>query len=309
MESQSRPSPSSSVEPWIALALCVAVALARTVEHRLSALPADALAPAQAWLPLAAAAFAAAGIVPLNGWPQWLRIQRVSRWIALLLVIWAAKGLPFDLLTMTGTIGRRTASGAIVIATVDWPGFATRTLALAAAVVLAHLALARPAAPASTRPATWYGYAAFVLALPYPVLRAVWALGGTPGLSRPDAGGHGYAPLVLAIPWVAAAMLSLLLVPTWRWLPRRLLLLAGWTATAIVGMIGPATVWALVSTLAAPAASAPSGAEAPGIATWVFALFYGSWFLWAIAACAATRSYQLRSANSADVLADVHVRA
>ncbi|MCX6550506.1 MAG: hypothetical protein NTY02_05785, partial [Acidobacteria bacterium] len=276
MESQSRPSPGSSVEPWIALALCVAVALGRTVEHRLSAMAADALAPAQAWLPLAAAAFAAAGIVPLNGWPQWLRIQRVSRWIALLLVVWAAKGLPFDLLTMTGTMGRRTASGAIVIATVDWPRFAVRTLALAAAVVLAHLALARPAAPSSTRPATWYGYAAFALALPYPVLRAVWALGGTPGLSRPDAGGHGYAPLVLAIPWVAAAILSLLLVPTWRWLPRRLLLLAGWTATAIVGMIGPATVWALVSTLAAPAASAPSGAEAPGIATWVFALFYGS---------------------------------
>ncbi|HEY3383536.1 MAG TPA: hypothetical protein VGK32_17360 [Vicinamibacterales bacterium] len=134
------------------------------------------------------------------------------------------------------------------------------------------------------------------------------ALGRTSGLNRPGAGGEGYAPLVLAIPWVAAAILSLLLVPTWRWLPRRLLLLAGWTATAIVGMIGPATVWALVSALAAPAAHAPSGAGAPGVATWVFALFYGSWFLWAIAACAATRSYQLRSANSADVLAEVHVR-
>ena len=32
------------------------------------------------------------------------------------------------------------------------------------------------------------------------------------------------------------------------------------------------------------------------VATWVPALFYGSWFLWAIAAAAATRSYQLRSA-------------
>jgi hypothetical protein len=29
---------------------------------------------------------------------------------------------------------------------------------------------------------------------------------------------------------------------------------------------------------------------------WVFGLFYGSWFLWAIAAAAATRSYQVRSA-------------
>jgi hypothetical protein len=33
-----------------------------------------------------------------------------------------------------------------------------------------------------------------------------------------------------------------------------------------------------------------------GIAIWVFGLFYGSWLLWAIAAGAATRSYQLRSA-------------
>ncbi len=294
--------PASRIEPWLAPALCVAVTLGRTVEPLLSAQPAAALAPAPAWLPLAAAAFAVAGVVRLDGWPRWLRIQRASGWTALLLMVWAANGLPFDLLTLTGTMGRRTASGAIVIATVNWPGLVTRTLALAAAVVLARLALARPAAPASTRPATWYGYAAFALALPYPVLRAVWALGGTPGLSRPGAGGQGYAPLLLAIPWVLAAILSLLLVPTWRRMPRRLLLVAGWTATALVGMIGPVAVWALVSGLVAPAAPAPPGARTPGIATWVFALFYGSWLLFPIAAGAATRSYQLRSAGSTDVL-------
>jgi hypothetical protein len=32
---------------------------------------------------------------------------------------------------------------------------------------------------------------------------------------------------------------------------------------------------------------------------WVFGLFYGSWCLWAIAAGAATRAYQLRSAPRA----------
>jgi hypothetical protein len=308
MESQGSRTQGSRVESWIALVLCAAVAVGRTVEPLLSAQPAAALAPAPAWLPLAAGAFAAAGIVRLDGWPQWLRIQRASRWTALLLMVWAANGLPFDLLTMTGTMGRRTASGAIVIATVNWPGLVTRTLALAAAVVLARLALTRPAAPASTRPATWYGYAAFVLALPYPVLRAVWALGGTPGLTRPGGGGHGYAPLLLAIPWVLAAILSLLLVPTWRWMPRRLLLLAGWTATAIVGMIGPVAVWVLVSGFVAPAAPAPPDANGPGIAAWVAALFYGSWLLWAVAAGAATRSYQLRSASPVDVLADATVR-
>ncbi len=142
---------------------------------------------------------------------------------------------------------------------VDWPGLATRTLALAAAVVLARLALARPAAPASTRAATWYGYAAFVLALPYPVLRTCWALGGTLGLSWPGAAGQGFAPLLLAIPWLLAAALSLLLVSTRRWMPRRLLLVAGWSATAIVAMIGPAACWSLVTQVSRRRRSWPRG--------------------------------------------------
>jgi len=41
------------------------------------------------------------------------------------------------------------------------------------------------------------------------------------------------------------------------------------------------------------------------MATWVPYLFYTSWFLWAIAAGAATRSYQLRSVSSPDILANV----
>jgi hypothetical protein len=93
------------------------------------------------------------------------------------------------------------------------------------------------------------------------------------------------------IPWLLAAAVSLLLVPTWRWVPRRLLLAAGWSATAIVAMIGPAACWALVTGLA--------GGHDPGskgIAIWVFGLLYGSWLLWAVAAGAPTRSYQLRSA-------------
>jgi hypothetical protein len=57
------------------------------------------------------------------------------------------------------------------------------------AVVLAHLVLSRPAALASTRAATWYGFAALALALPYPVLKTCWALGGTLGLRWPGADG------------------------------------------------------------------------------------------------------------------------
>jgi len=74
-------------------------------------------------------------------------------------------------------------------------------------------------------------------------------------------------------------------------MPRRLLLAAGWFATAIVALIGPAACWALVIALFGDRDPGPRG-----IAIWVFGLFYVSWLLWAIAAGAATRSYQVRSA-------------
>jgi hypothetical protein len=291
MESQSSDSPSSKVESWIALALCVAVLLGWALEHLVHNRPAHARSFAPGWLPLAAVGFAAVGItrlLRLDGSPQWLRVQRAVLWVGLLLMVWVANGLPFDLLTLAGLIGDP-ATGRP--ARVDWPELATRTLALAAAFVLARLALARPADLAPNRAATWYGYVAFVLALPYPVLRMHWALGGMLGLSWPGAAGKGFAPLLLAIPFVLAAVLSLLLVSPRHWKPQRLLLAAGWTATAIMAMIGPAACWVMVATLASG-----RGNGSNSIATWVFWLFYGSWFLFAIAEGAATRSYQLRSA-------------
>ena len=280
MESQSSNSPGSRAEQWIALALCATVLLGRAVEHLVSNRPTYARILALDWSPLAATALAAAAMLPLHGSPQWIRVRQALRWSALLLMVWVANGLPFDLFRITGLIPLG----------VDWPGLATRTLALAAAVVLARLTLARPAVAAS-RVAAWYGYAAFVLALPYPVLRMHWALGGTLGLGWPGAAGKGFAPLLIAIPFVLAAVLSLLLVSPRRWKPRRLMLAAGWTATGIVALIGPVACWATVTMLAS---GRDSGIK--GIAIWVPCLFYGSWLLWAIAAGAATRSYQLRSA-------------
>ena len=144
----------------------------------------------------------------LFGRPQLLRLRRALNWAGLLLMVWAANGLPFDLLRVVG----------LIPLPVDWPGLATRTLALAAAVVLARLALASPPDSASTREVSsthegsWYGYTAFLLALPYPILRTWWALGGTPGLSYPGAAGVGFEPWLLSIPWLLAAALSLLLV-------------------------------------------------------------------------------------------------
>ena len=279
------------IQRWLAI-FCVAVVVAwvlqRLVPNQEDAVKAFA---APDWLPLAAAGLAAAGILSLDGSSPWLRVRAVLRWAGLLLMVWAASGLPFDLLTAAGLMGHRTAAGEVVMSTVYWPALATRAFALAAVVVLARLTLARPAAPPSTRPPAWFGYVAFALALPYPVLRVHWALGGTLGLMSPGGAGAGWEPLLIAIPWAFAAVLSLLLASPPRWMPRRLLLAAGWSATAIVAMIGPAAFWAFVSALAA------GGEMDTGeIHLWVFGLFYGSWFLWAIAAGAATRAYQLRSA-------------
>jgi hypothetical protein len=292
MESQSSRSLGSRAESWIGLAVFAAVMLSWAIERLVPNEPdAGQVFAAPLWLPLAAATFAAVGIVPLDGSPRWLRVRQPVRWAGLMLMVWLASGLPFDLLTLAGLMGHRTASGAMVMSTVYWPGLATRAFALAAAVVLARLAMAIAETPLSARPATWYGYAAFVLALPYPVLRLHWAMGGTLGLLSPGAAGKGWEPLLIAIPWVAAAALSLFLVSPPRWMPRRLLLVAGWSATATVAMIGPAAFWAFVSALASG-----GDIETGDIEFWVFGLFYTSWFLWAIAGGAATRAYQLRSA-------------
>lgn len=264
----------------IGLALCVGVLLGSAMQRLLADLPNYARIFAPDWLPLGAAGFAAAGLMVHDRSPWSSRLQTGIRWIGLLLMVWAANGLPFDWLRVAG----------LIPGGVDWPGLATRTMALAAVVVLVYLMLQGSSGSESAR-AAWYGYAAFGLALPYPILRLHWAFGGTLGLLWPGAAGQGFAPLLITIPFVMAAILSLLLVSPRRWMPRWALLAAGWAATALLGMVGPAGTWAFVSMLANG-----GGADNGGIEIWVFGLFYASWFLWAIAAAAATRSYQLRSA-------------
>jgi hypothetical protein len=290
IESQSSHKTGSRVGQWIALALCAMVLAVGLLMQFVGNRPENSGTPTPNWIPIIAAVLAATGIIHSNNRPQWLRIQGALLWGGLMLMVWTANGLPFDLLRLTPLMP---------ISNVDWLGMATHTLALAAVVMIARLALARPDITSATRPASWYGYAAFVLALPYPVFRICWAFGGTVGLSQDGAAGIGFAPLLIAIPWLLAAALSLLLVSTKTWKPRRLLLVAGWTATTIVAMIGPAVCWSVVTQLKAGSLSGPEGMK-----IWVPCLFYGSWLLWAIAAGAATRSYQLRSACSVDVSAD-----
>jgi hypothetical protein len=272
----------------LALVLCAGVAVSWAMGRSIPNRPAYTEGSGPEWLPLAAAGLAAAGIVLLlTGRPQPPRLQRALIWGGLLLMVWAAGGLPLDLL--------RLVPGGLMPDGVDWPGLVTRALALAAFVALARLAFVRPVADTATRGAAWYGYVALALALPYPVLKTWWALGGSFGLKWPGADGlaGSFALWLPAVPWLLAAALSVLLVLTPRWLPRRLLLLAGWSATAIVATFGPAACWAFVTGLA------EGDTDTGGMATWVFGVVYGTWFLWAIAAAAATRSYQLRSPEPA----------
>jgi hypothetical protein len=295
MGSLSRHSVGGKAELWVGLVLCAAVVAAGILQQLVHDRPDYAEVFGPSWLPLAAAGFAAAGIIMLlTGSPQ-LSLQRALSWSGLLLMLGAAGGLMIDLLRVVSLV-----IPGLMPADVDWLGLATRAFACAVALVLAHLALARPSALASTSVATWYGYAALAFALPYPVLKTWWALGGDLGLRWPGADGlAGSLTLWLpAVPWLLAATLSLLLVVTPRWLPRRPLLAAGWFASVVVATFGLSACSAFVIGLLR------GDVDSGGMATWVFGLVYGSWFLWAIAAGAATRSYQLRSGVPADVLAN-----
>lgn len=290
MKSQSSTSLDNRLEQRIALTLCIAVLAARILEQFVHNRLVSAEIFASIGIPFIAIGFVAVGLIQMNGSPQGLRVQQTLRWGSLLLMVWIANGLPLDLLRITG----------LIPFPVDWPALATKALALASVVILARLVLARPVTLKPRHVTTWYGYAAFMLALPYPILRTCWALGGTLGLMKPGVAGIGFIPWLASIPWLVAAALSLFLVSKRCWLPRRLLVFAGWSATAIVALIGPIACWVLFSNLL-------KGEDigVKGMAIWVPYLFYSSWLLWALAIGAATRSFQLRSSGSANALEGV----
>ncbi len=267
-------------ELWISVFLCLAVVLASSVAHLVQNRPDYAQSFGPHWLPFAAAGVAMTGIALTSFRTLAPRLVVPLLWVGFSLMIWLANGLLLDLLRLTP----------LMPPGVDWPGMVTRTLALAAAVSLARRALAGAGDIRRYGRAPWYGYAAFAFALPYPILRTVWVLGGSLGLEWRGAGGEGFATWLACTPWLLAAALSLLLITEPRWMPRRLLLAAGYGSVALVATFGPAALWSVIAALATG-----RSLNLNGIESWVPCLFYGSWFLWAISAGAATRSYQLRS--------------
>ena len=91
----------TSIEPWVALVLCAAVSAAAVVELLLPGRPAYAGSFAPGWLPLAAAAIAATGVVVrLHDVTRRPRLGGVLSWSGLLLMLWTAGGLPLDLLRL-----------------------------------------------------------------------------------------------------------------------------------------------------------------------------------------------------------------
>ena len=268
-------------ENWIALFLCVAVIVSRILEQSFQNQFDGSSILALVWIPLVVTVFIATGFIRMDEQPVLLRIRQMVYWGCLLLMVWVANGLPFDILRMAGLIPMP----------VNWPGFVTKVLAFAVVVILIHQTFP---VPVKNRHVTrLYGYAAFILALPYPVLRTCWMFGGTLGLNSAGAAGTGFIPWLASIPWWIAAILSLLLVSKRFFLPRRLLLAAGWSATAVVALIGPVACRVLISDLLK--------GEDTGfgdMAIWVPCLFYFSWLFYAVAIGAATRSFQLRTAQS-----------
>lgn len=223
-----------------------------------------------------------------------LRARRVLVAIngaAVLLLLLAAGGILFDLLRVFGLMDLLT----------DWPMFATRAFALTSAILLFRATAlrvrelagtcARCGGPAAAPP-HWLGYLGVLFALPYPVIKTNWALGGTIGLDYPDPARDGFTSGWLAVPAaLIGIVLSLALVHRWgriwpRWVPglagrptpRWLLLFGGWFGTALLFTMGPAGS----ATALADLISGTSPNAIAGMHYWPGALFYASWMCWAL---------------------------
>jgi hypothetical protein len=209
--------------------------------------------------------------------------------VACVLLFWSAAGVIFDLLRTAAVLG---IPG--MPPSVDWLGFAGRVSALAGVVTLAVATRSLAGEGLSeplrgSRLAGWSGYAALILAFPYPMLKIYWMLGGTLGWR---AGWERHAAVAETAMLVAMAALPLALVRPWgRVLPRPLLLIAGWGSSAALGSMG---ALAAFGTAAATLGivRGPAGFD-PG--AWIVDLAYGDWLLLGLALAAATLAYQYRT--------------
>ncbi|GAA2812017.1 hypothetical protein [Saccharopolyspora taberi] len=229
--------------------------------------------------------------------------------VALVLLLWSAGGLLFDIvMPITWLLVPDWPMP-------DWPMGATRALALTSAILLFRALVRRRRqlrgeclgcgwGGEPVRQRLWLGYAGLLFGLPYPVLKTIWALGGTIGLDYPVPERDGFTSGWLVVPVALVGLvLSPALVHRWgriwpRWVPglagkptpRGLLLFGGWFGSALLLTMGiPAVMLELGFT------GGVQPRPIPGMHAWPSALFYTSWFFWGLVLTPATRLYQLRT--------------
>jgi len=246
------------------------------------------------WLALALSAGAAlVGLLlsPAIG----TRARRVLRVGVVLVTAWSVALLPIDLLR---------AVRLIPLGLSGW-GAGLRVLLVvgaAGALVASRPVVRRGRCPecgrrppsAAARLPMWPAWVALAFALPYPLLRTVWALGGSFGTLA--------GPLVMspALAWGVVVAGSLLVAftvvlvvdrgPAWlRW-PLGLGGVAVGGALGVLGAQASLGVWGRVIT-DGTAAVVTSDAE---LVWWVFAIVYGSWFVGGLAVAVASARYWAR---------------
>jgi len=136
----------------------------------------------------------------------------------------------------------------------------------------------------------WPGYAAFGLGIPYPALKWYWSLGG--GVVRPG-GYHEGVPYGETLALVIGAVGSLALVQRWGTrLPRRLVLIPGWTGAAVLVTTGALAVF---GTVGAQVGLVESRAGRTGAGLGMVTVVYGSWLLFGLCVAVACMGYQQRT--------------
>lgn len=154
-----------------------------------------------------------------------------------------------------------------------------------------------------------WGYVAAFALLPYAILKSLWAWGSTVGLTTEqaiqDVSGLGdtlkkgsaflYTLYNIGIDFTAilailASLFALALVTSWgEKLPKKLLILLGWSVGALTVLISFLTALQFLGVL-------PKG-YTEGFAIWVYVVTYGGLFLWGVSVFIATLSFQRRIRN------------
>jgi hypothetical protein len=261
---------------------------------------------APSWVAALAALLGVVATFGAMGWPREGLLPRrpvlAAGWCGCVLMVWSASGVIFDGLRALAVLG----VPGMLPPVVDWPGFANRTLAVVAGALLAATVLSYqrasrggctrcghddgPASPVPSR--RWLGYTACALALPYPLLKVYWSLGGAMARSAVGTTSVEGFPIGEIVAFASVGFVALALSRRWgRIFPRRLLLVGGWAATgALVTMGALAAFGSLGQVL-----GLVDGPARFGSGGWIVDLVYGSWLLLGVALGGAVVAYQRRT--------------